>query len=281
MVRHAIIQMLQRLVKMFLSLSIYEFDRARNGWARQANSISGTKGIILYYHAVRKDQRNAFARQMDLLLRMAHPWNLDVCQNHNQKPLVAVTFDDGYVSVIENALPELKKRGIPVTFFVPTGSLGERPGWIKSPESPLWEERVISPKELKNISSEPLVTIGSHTVSHPNLLQISHQEVIRELVKSKAVLENLLGRPIEWLSFPRGAYDDSLVQIALEAGYRRLFTIEPKLVNPMQPGVVNGRVATNPDDWPLEFKLKMLGAYRWLPWAYSLKRKILSVWSRV
>lgn len=266
---------------MFLSLSIYGFDRAHNGCARQANSISGKKGIILYYHAVRKGQRSAFARQMDILLRMAHPWNLDVCQNHNKKPLVAVTFDDGYVSVIENALPELKQRGIPVTFFVPTGSLGERPGWIKSPESPLWEERVISPKELKNIASEPIVTIGSHTVSHPNLLKLSAKEAIRELVESKAELENLLGRPIEWLSFPRGAYDDSLVQIALEAGYRRLFTIEPKLVNPLKPGVVNGRVATDPDDWPLEFKLKMLGAYRWLPWMYSFKRKIRSVWNWV
>lgn len=265
---------------MFLSLSIYGFDRVRNGCTRQANSSLGPKGIVLYYHAVRKDQRNAFARQMDMLLRMAYPWNLEVCQNRNKKPLVAVTFDDGYVSVIENALPELKQRGIPVTFFVPTGSLGERPGWIKSPESPLWDERVISPNELKNIASEPLVTIGSHTVSHSNLLKLSAKEAIRELVESKAELENLLGLPIEWLSFPHGAYDDSLIQIALEAGYRRLFTIEPKPVNPMQPGVINGRVAINPDDWPLEFKLKMLGAYRWLPWVNSFKRKILAAWNR-
>lgn len=272
--------MLERLVKMFLSLSIYGFDRVRNGCTRQANSSLGPKGIVLYYHAVRKDQRNAFARQMDMLLRMAYPWNLEVCQNRNKKPLVAVTFDDGYVSVIENALPELKQRGIPVTFFVPTGSLGERPGWIKLPERSLWDERVISPNELKNIASEPLVTIGSHTVSHSNLLKLSAKEAIRELVESKAELENLLGLPIEWLSFPHGAYDDSLIQIALEAGYRRLFTIEPKPVNPMQPGVVNGRVATNPDDWLLEFKLKMLGAYRWLPWVNSFKRKILAAWNR-
>lgn len=121
----------------------------------------------------------------------------------------------------------------------------------------------MSREELQRLAAEPLVTIGSHTVSHPNLLQVSAREATRELVESKAGLESLLGRPIEWFSFPHGAHDASLVRLALEAGYRRLFSIEPTLVDPLQPGVVNGRVAVDPDDWPLEFFLKIHGAYRW------------------
>jgi peptidoglycan/xylan/chitin deacetylase (PgdA/CDA1 family) len=255
--------MLRRPVKLFLSLSIYGLDLARRGWARQARAPAGGRGVVLYYHAVRQDQRGTFARQMDILLRVARPWGLDACPGQGQEPLVAVTFDDGYVSVIENALPELQQRGIPATFFVPTGSWGERPGWIKSPGHPFWQERVMSREELQRLAAEPLVTIGSHTVLHPNLLQVSAREATRELVESKAGLESLLGRPIEWFSFPHGAHDASLVRLALEAGYRRLFSIEPTLVDPLQPGVVNGRVAVDPDDWPLEFFLKIHGAYRW------------------
>jgi peptidoglycan/xylan/chitin deacetylase (PgdA/CDA1 family) len=255
--------MLQRLVKMFLSLSIYGLDWIRSGWTRQAGAPAGIRGVVLYYHAVRQDQRRAFARQMDILLRVAHPWNLDACLDQANEPLVAVTFDDGYVSVIENALPELQQRGIPAAIFVPTGSWGERPGWIKSPGHPFSQERVVSREELKRLAAEPLVTIGSHTVSHSNLLRLSVQEASRELAASKAELENLLGRPIEWFSFPYGAHDSSLVRLALETGYRRLFTIEPTLMDPLQPCVVNGRVATDPHDWPLEFFLKIQGAYRW------------------
>lgn len=255
--------MLRRPVKLLLSLSIYGLDRARNGWARQANSPTRGRGVVLYYHAVRQDQRNAFARQMDILLRVARPWRLDTCPPQTRVPLVAVTFDDGYVSVIENALPELEMRGIPVTFFVPTGSWGKRPGWIKSPNHPFWQERVMSREELRTVAAKPLVTIGSHTVSHPNLVQVSAREATRELATSKAELENLLGRPIEWLSFPHGAHDASLVSMAREAGYRWLFSIKPTFVARLQPGVVNGRVAVDPDDWPLEFFLKIQGAYRW------------------
>ena len=218
---------------------------------------------MLYYHAVRPDQRAGFARQMDLLLRVARPWCLDARPPDGQGPFVAVTFDDGFVSVIENALPELKKRGIPVSLFVPTGFWNEHPGWIKSPSHPFWQERVISREELRRLAAEPLITIGSHTVSHPNLLRVSAQEAARELTASKAELENLLGRQVEWFSFPHGAYNASLVRLALEAGYRRLFTIEPTLVDPLQPGVVSGRVAVDPDDWPLEFFLKIHGTYRW------------------
>jgi peptidoglycan/xylan/chitin deacetylase (PgdA/CDA1 family) len=255
--------MLRRPVKLLLSLSIYGLDRARSGWTRQANAPTGGRGVVLYYHAVPQAQRRAFARQMDILLRVARLWRLDTCPPQGQRPLVAVTFDDGYVSVIENALPELRQRGIPATVFVPTGYWGGRPGWIKSPGHPFWQERVMSREELQRLASEPLVTIGSHTVSHPNLLQVSAREASRELAASKAELENLLGRPIEWLSFPHGVHDASLVRLAREAGYRWLFTIEPTLVDPLQLGVVNGRVAADPNDWPLEFFLKIHGAYRW------------------
>ncbi len=37
-----------------------------------------------------------------------------------------------------------------------------------------------------------------------------------------------------------------------------------------------GRVRVDPTDWPLEFHLKLMGAYRWLPMAIALKRRLLA-----
>jgi peptidoglycan/xylan/chitin deacetylase (PgdA/CDA1 family) len=263
--------MLRRIIKLVLSLGVYGYDRVRGWRSRPARAKTTGRGIILYYHVVPTNQRARFARQMDMLLEVARPWDLSTSPPQTKLPLVAVTFDDGYVSVIENALPELRQRGIPATIFVTTGSWGERPGWVKSPNHPSWQERVMSREELKKLTAEPLVAIGSHTVSHPNLLKVSARNAARELSESKSELENLLGRPIEWFSFPHGAHDASLVRLALEAGYRRLFTIEPTLMDPLRPSVVNGRVATNPNDWPLEFFLKINGAYRW-------KARIKNAW---
>ena len=64
----------------------------------------------------------------------------------------------------------------------------------------------------------------------------------------------------------------SLVQLALDARYRRLFTIEPTLVDPLHLGVLNGRITVDPDDSPLEFFLKIHGAYRWNAWRKEFHR---------
>jgi hypothetical protein len=40
---------------------------------------------------------------------------------------------------------------------------------------------------------------------------------------------------------------------------------------------VTGRVGVSPTDWPMEFRLKLAGAYRWLPYAFAWKRRILSL----
>lgn len=270
--------MIKRVIKLLISQCIYGIDyNYRSCFVKKYKSAI-SRGIVLYYHNISKSQKDAFAKQMDILLRLACPWDLNNTPPESKKTLVAVTFDDGYVSVFENALPELKKRNIPITIFIPTGLLGKRPEWVKSNQCPSWEEYIVSRNELKNIASEPLITIGSHTISHSNLLKISLKEAIRELVSSKAELEDLLSRPIEFLSFPYGAYNTHLVELALKVGYRCLFTIEPKIINPHQLGTVNGRVGVNPEDWLLEFKLKALGAYSWHPWLYSFKRRILSVW---
>src|SRR5207245_1160814 len=78
-------------------------------------------------------------------------------------------------------------------------------------------------------------------------------------------------------SFPHGSFNAKLVEWCREAGYERVFTILPTLAFSDPREFVTGRVSVEPTDWPLEFRLKLLGAYRWLPFGFGLKRKILSM----
>jgi peptidoglycan/xylan/chitin deacetylase (PgdA/CDA1 family) len=252
--------MLRRLVKLALSFGADLRDRL----ARMARSGAATSscGVVLYYHAVPQAQQGAFARQMQRLRRWAQFWALEAPLPRASR-WVGISFDDAYESVWENAVPELQQLAIPFTIFVPTGSLGRRPGWVHSERHPFWQEKVMAAERIRELAALPSVTLGSHTVSHPRLTRLSKAEAERELKDSKRALEDLTGRPVELLSFPHGDWNARLVDVARAAGYRRLFGIEPVRVEGTTLPPVVGRVAVEPSDTMLEFLLKLKGCYRW------------------
>ncbi len=213
---------------------------------------------------------------MDMLLRDAKPvhagWKEPLDQGVHH---AAVTFDDGYRNVVENALPELQARGIPATLFIITDALGLYPRWLTNPRDPARKERVISPEELKQMSSE-LFAVGSHTMTHRALTNLTRDDARRELAESRAKLETMLNKPVTLFSFPYGAMNDELVELCRESGYERVFTILPGLALSDPDEFVTPRVSVEPTDSPLEFRLKLMGAYGWLPLAFKLKSKIRS-----
>jgi peptidoglycan/xylan/chitin deacetylase (PgdA/CDA1 family) len=214
---------------------------------------------------------------MDILLRRARPTRVD--RKETLSPGVhyaAVTFDDGYQNVIENALPELEKRRIPSTIFIITEALGKYPHWLTEPHGSARHTKVMSSNQLRNLPLD-LVTVGSHTMTHPALPALNDTDAKRELSESRAQLEKMLEREIRLFSFPYGAFNPKLIEWCREAGYERVFTVVPTLTFFDPREFVSGRVPVEPTDWPLEFRLKLMGAYRWLPVAFSLKRRVLSI----
>lgn len=256
--------MIRRLAALAVSLIMGGIDLARRKvWVRSHSEASRT-GVVLYYHELQPHQRAKFSRQMDELVRRTHPFSADSLETMVRgKPNAAVTFDDGFQSVLHNAVPELAKRGIPFTLFVPSGCLGERPSWVRDPRHASWEERVVSAQELRALTRVPLATLGSHSVSHRNLCNLDPAEAEQELAQSKADLEAAAGITIDLFSFPHGAHDSRLLEQARRVGYRRVFTIEPETIPAIADPFAIGRVAANPGDWPIEFRLKLAGAYRW------------------
>ncbi len=183
-----------------------------------------------------------------------------------------VTMDDGWISFVENALPELRSRNIPVTIFVVADCMGESLGEAA--------DHIMSEKELHGLAPDlarGLVTIGSHTSTHARVTALDEREAWRELSESRAHLERILGREVKLFCFPFGVYSAEAVELCRAAGYERVFSgmPSPALRDPHE--FLIGRMRVDPGDWLLEFHLKLMGAYDWVPLAASLKRRVLGL----
>ena len=228
--------------------------------------------IILYYHAVPSVLRQSFGHQLDTLVQRAKVVSAEYHEAvsaaaHN----VAITFDDAFVSVIENALPELRARNLPVTVFVPAGSLGRHPSWELEDSSADAGEVIASAEALRSLPSH-LVSLGAHSLTHPRLSQIPTEEARREIVGSGELMRDLFGIDVRTFAFPYGDYNAATVELCREAGYERAFTIVPCPVDPTSAEFVRGRTAVHPSDGRLEFYLKMSGAYAWMSYVSAAKQ---------
>ena len=256
----------KRIVKLSISLGVFCISYARDLIRRWRGKPLPARCVVLYYHSVSSDQQKQFARQMDALVRLAKAIPADrMTALSAGERYVAVTFDDAFESVLQNAVPELVKKKIPATIFVIAGVIGHPPGWEGYPE------RTMTLDELKKLPTD-LVVVGSHTMTHPELPLVSEEKAKTELVDSRTKLEELLGRKIKLFSFPYGAFEEKMIDWCKEAGYERVFTTLPYLAFNIADEFVTGRVSVEPTDWALEFYLKLCGSYRWLPWMFSMIR---------
>jgi peptidoglycan/xylan/chitin deacetylase (PgdA/CDA1 family) len=261
---------LKRAFKCGVSLGVFACSGVRDFLLRLLGAKSKGTCVILYYHSIPRDQQQRFADQLDVILRYAKPIAVGepLILNGGER-YVGVTFDDGFENFAEVALPEMARRGIPSTVFIIADALGKAFGPHGHPE------RVMSADKLCKLPQN-LVAVGSHTLTHPFLPSLAEHEAGQEIAGSRAKIGTLLNRNVSLFSFPFGGFNEKLVEQCREAGYQRVFTTLPQFTPENADAFVVGRVRVDPDDWPLEFRLKLAGAYRWLPWAFALKRKVLS-----
>lgn len=132
-----------------------------------------------------------------------------------EKP-VLLTFDDGYAGHFEHVYPLLKAYQAPAVFSVFPGKLD---GKVAGRSTLTWDQ-------LKTMAADPLVTIASHSVTHPpDLTQMADQELVYEVTESKRRLEEQLGIPIQYFTYPAGHYDERVAQAVADAGYLAALTM--------------------------------------------------------
>jgi peptidoglycan/xylan/chitin deacetylase (PgdA/CDA1 family) len=145
---------------------------------------------------------------------------VDAMRAGRQRGLVGITFDDGYLSVLEAALPELQRRGFGATAYIISDRLGGTNEWDEGPSWPLMTVGQV--REL----AEAGIEIGSHAATHLRLAGASPQQLTAEVGDSKASLAALLGTEIRGFAYPYGSMDAAARRAVLDAGYEYACAVE-------------------------------------------------------
>jgi peptidoglycan/xylan/chitin deacetylase (PgdA/CDA1 family) len=264
----------KRRAKIAMSCAVYAAAVATLLVRRAVGRPARHKFVILYYHAVAAECRANFARQLDMLIS-----RYNVVSADHQGPdaaggwSVAITFDDAFQSVLDNAIPELVARRMPATIFVPAGVLGRQPAWDMEDGCADRGEIVASAEALRAVASD-LVQLGAHSLTHPHLLRISPEERRREIEGCRRQMREIFYTDAVVFAFPYGEYDASVIEQCREAGYERVYSCIPGILDPAAAEFVRGRILVEASDGPLEFYLKILGAYSWVGYYSRIKQSL-------
>lgn len=124
------------------------------------------------------------------------------------KPIV-LTFDDGYQDAFDVVFPVLKKYELSGVFYLIVNKIGT-PGYLT------WDEIV-------RMQADGM-SFGSHTLSHPDLRNLSIINLEKEVVESKKILEQKLGKEITDFCYPSGKYNSDVLKEVQAAGYKTAVT---------------------------------------------------------
>jgi peptidoglycan/xylan/chitin deacetylase (PgdA/CDA1 family) len=187
----------------------------------------GEVPMVLMYHGVADEAEdpnhlcvapNRFAEQMTWLKRrglrgVSIETLVDAMRAGRPRGLVGITFDDGYVSVLEAALPELRRHGFTATMFIVSGRLGGSNEWDEGPRWPLMSAGQVG--ELAAAGME----IGSHSTTHVRLAGLDAGQLKAQIAESKASLADLTGAPVRGFAYPYGSMDAAARMAVRDAGY--------------------------------------------------------------
>lgn len=142
-----------------------------------------------------------------------------------KKPLpkkpVLLTFDDGYVDNYHQALPLLQKYNMQAVVFPIYNWLGKENKWENFGKQ---LTKTMTVNELK-LWQQAGMDIQPHTASHPFLTQCTDEQLTDELINAKIQFEKLLDKPMPYLCYPYGFFNQKVIDFAQKANYKMAFAI--------------------------------------------------------
>lgn len=233
------------------------------------------RSLILAYHNVVPDSEagrgdrslhlpwSTFLRQLDLIQTAGDVRPLTtLLAGHlaEDRPTIAITFDDAYRGAVTLALPELDRRGLPAMLFVAPGLLGAENFWwdelaastgletqlrraaldrhagraaaIRGSLGPAVPARLphwyrgASAGEIHELAAHPRLYLGAHTWSHPNCTRISEADLREELTQPLAWLRRGSVASMPVLAYPYGLGSPTVEAAAAAAGYTHALRID-------------------------------------------------------
>jgi peptidoglycan/xylan/chitin deacetylase (PgdA/CDA1 family) len=133
--------------------------------------------------------------------------------------------------------------------------------------------------EAAALSRHPLISIGSHSVSHPLLGACPAEQARREIAESRAIIAEHLGSLPDLFAYPYGvrrygAYSAATEALLRESGYRCSFTSEISRARAGAGPWLIPRISLTDDDGPADAVAKAAGGYDWVGAAQSLFQSV-------
>lgn len=206
--------------------------------APETANAAATPVPILMYHVIAKTPAGTpypqlfvseedFAAQMSWLARRGfqavtqrdvwNHWHRGVALP--RKPIV-ISFDDGYRSVAEAALPHLRSRAWPGVLNLTVKNLRVSGGLSE------YDVRTLLAADWE---------LASHTVTHPDLPGLDDAALTREVRDSRRILSSRFDVPVDFFCYPAGRYDSRVMRAVRRAGYLGATTTIEGLARPDQP----------------------------------------------
>jgi len=132
-------------------------------------------------------------------------------------PDVELSFDDGYASDVEVALPTLAERGLSARFFPVAAHIGQ-PGYVDI-------------DGIRVLVSAGMI-IGSHGMRHRSWRGMDKQTLDEELMQARRVLADAADTAVDSAACPFGDYDRGVLAALRKYGYTTVFTSDRRRASP-------------------------------------------------
>jgi poly-beta-1,6-N-acetyl-D-glucosamine N-deacetylase len=181
------------------------------------------------------------------------------------KGAVIITADDGWQTNYDNIVPIAKKNKTPVTIFLNPGIVenGDAYWWsyvaaanrqniinqsaeyYKGLENDVRVQKIdelatqvklkreaLTVEQVKELSSINLLSMQSHTISHPILPKCSDEKLAKEITGSKKLIEEWTSKPVTHFAYPNGDYTPREITSLAQSGYTMAFTTNQRYITP-------------------------------------------------
>jgi peptidoglycan/xylan/chitin deacetylase (PgdA/CDA1 family) len=228
------------------------------GVTQRAFGIQALPVFILCYHGIGKTKyvhdvsKETFIKHMEYLKKTCIFVSLDEIALHLQggarwtKPAVAITFDDGYKSILQ-IRSIIKRFGIQPTVFLLSHPTNANRTELEN------SHMLLSESETRTLLADGW-KIGSHSATHVNLQNVALPIKQQEILTSKKTLERIFGRRVHWFAYPKGSYDIASMQLVKQAGYTHAFSMNDTTIDVRTDPFSIGRIGINQTHSIAEFK---------------------------
>lgn len=230
--------------------------------------LPNRKNAILVYHSVGDPARfgnisvERFRRDLSFLTAHYTVVDLPDVLTQGPKKRVAITFDDGFANVFENALPLLREFDCPATVFVSSEFINDGNSNLLATRHEIQTNTdpvMLTESQLRTLVADPLITIGNHTATHPRLSELTDEKQRHaEILGAKVALESMLDVEIDRFCYPYGGIDPASVALVRES-HAFGVTTAARLISSGDDPVLLPRISAHVTEPAFQWELTDLG----------------------